>query len=63
MTRYLWHFDPDGWPLERIDTNMGEHVPVVIAPPDESDHSKDRDHPIACRYPKAFGEMLAAASQ
>jgi hypothetical protein len=29
MTRYLWHFNAYGWPLERIDTLTGEHVPVI----------------------------------
>jgi hypothetical protein len=34
-TRYLWHLDADGWPLERIDTLTGEHVPVFNGGPEE----------------------------
>jgi hypothetical protein len=35
MPRYLWHLDPYGWPLERIDTRTGEHVPVFTGGLDE----------------------------
>lgn len=55
MPRYLWHLDADGWPLQRIDTHTGEHVPVVIGPPDESDHRQNGGCPIACDYPKLEG--------
>ena len=57
-SRFLWHLDADGWPSERIDTSTGEHVPVVIGPPDESDHSQDRERPIACCFPRVSGVSL-----
>ena len=53
--RYLWHLDPDGWPLERIDTSTGEHVPVFTGAPDESLHPQDGGRPIACSYPRVAG--------
>lgn len=36
MPRYLWHFDAGCWPLERIDTLTGEHVPVFTGGAEES---------------------------
>ena len=55
MNRYLWHFDLDGWPLERIDTLSGEHVPVFTGSSDESFHRQDGGNPIACSIPKVSG--------
>jgi hypothetical protein len=55
MPRYLWHLDADGWPLERIDTRTGEHVPVITGEPHESLHPQGRGRPIACCYPRAEG--------
>ena len=52
MPRYLWHLDSDGWPLERIDTLTGEHVPVLTVSPDELGHHQDRSRPIACCFPR-----------
>ena len=45
MTRYLWHFNADVWPLERIDTRTGEHVPVFIGGPEESLHRGEGGRP------------------
>lgn len=53
--RYLWHLDPDGWPLERIDTLTGEHRPVFCGRPDESLDPQDGGRPIACCYPRVEG--------
>jgi hypothetical protein len=55
MNRYLWHLDTDGWPLERIDTSTGEHVPVFSGAPDESLNPQDGGRPMACRYPRVAG--------
>ena len=55
MTRFLWHFDADGWPLERIDTETGQHVPVFIGGPEKSLHPQDGGHTIACSIPKVSG--------
>jgi hypothetical protein len=55
MTRYLWHLDPDGWPLERIDTLTGEHVPVLTGDPDEQEHQQGAGRPIACFFPRVAG--------
>jgi hypothetical protein len=55
MTRFLWHFDANGWPLERIDTETGEHVPVFTGCPEESIHPQDGGRPIACSIPKVSG--------
>ena len=55
MPRFLWHLDSEGWPSERIDTHTGQHVPVVIGPPDESDHPQDGGRPMACCYPRVAG--------
>lgn len=55
MARYLWHFDADGWPLERIDTHTGEHVPVLLGGPDESLHTQGASCPFACRLPRVEG--------
>lgn len=54
MPRYLWHFDPDGWPLERIDTLTGQHVPVFTGRPEELAQAGDR-RPMACSYPRVAG--------
>ena len=56
MTRYLWHFDADGWPLERIDIESGEHVPVFTGGADESLHPQEGGRSIACSIPKVSGE-------
>ena len=53
--RYLWHLDPEGWPLERIDTQTGEHRPVFTGAPDESLDHQDGGRPIACIYPRTEG--------
>jgi hypothetical protein len=55
MTRYLWHFDAEGWPLERIDTLTGEHVPVIAGVRDESLNTKGRETPMACSLPQVSG--------
>jgi hypothetical protein len=55
MPRYLWHLDAEGWPLERIDTLTGEHVPAFTGGPEESLHSEDGGRPIACCYPRVAG--------
>lgn len=55
MSRYLWHFTPDGWPLERIDTLTGEHVPVFTGGLDESLDSQDGGRSLACCYPRVAG--------
>ncbi len=57
--RYLWHLDPDGWPLERIDTLTGEHVPVFTGGPQESLHTQDGGRPMACSFPKVSGVVWA----
>ncbi|AFY27363.1 hypothetical protein [Cyanobium gracile] len=56
MAPYLWHFDASCWPLERIDTPTGEHVPVITGGSEESLHPKDGGRPIACFIPKVSGE-------
>ncbi len=55
MAPFLWHFDAEGWPLERIDTRTGEHVPVFTGRPEESLHPQDGRRPIACSIPKLSG--------
>jgi hypothetical protein len=55
MARYLWHLVPGGWPLERIDTTTGEHVPVFTGGPEESLYPQDDERPIACSIPKVSG--------
>jgi hypothetical protein len=55
MTRYLWHFDSDGWPLERIDTLTGVHVPVFTGGPEESLHPEEDRRPLGCSIPKVSG--------
>ena len=55
MPRYLWCLDPVGWPLERIDTLTGEHVPVLLGGADESLHTQGASRPIACRLPRVEG--------
>jgi hypothetical protein len=55
MTRYLWHFDPDGWLLDRIDTLSGEHVPVFTGGQEGTLHPQDGGRPIACSIPKVSG--------
>ncbi|WP_216913906.1 hypothetical protein [Synechococcus sp. CCAP 1479/13] len=54
MDRFLWHIDPDGWPLECIDTHTGQHVPVVTGRPEELAQAGG-SHPIACLYPRVAG--------
>ncbi|WP_094585110.1 hypothetical protein [Synechococcus sp. BO 8801] len=55
MPRYLWHLDADGWPLERINTLTGEHVPVFTGGPEESLHLQVGGRPMACSVPKVSG--------
>lgn len=55
MARYLWHLDADGWPVERIDTLTGEHVPVITGGPDELGHHQGGSRPIACSFPRVAG--------
>ena len=55
VTRYLWHIDAEGWPLKRIDTLTGEHVPIFIGGPEKSLHRKDGGRPLACSIPKVSG--------
>ena len=55
MTLYLWNFDAEGWPLERIDTFTGEHVPVFTGLHAELHHPKDGGRPLACSILKVSG--------
>ena len=55
MTRYLWHFDANGWPLERIDTLTGENVLVLTGGPEETLHPEEGGWPLACSIPKVSG--------
>jgi hypothetical protein len=55
MPRFLWHFDADGWPLERIDTETGEHVPVFTGGPEESLSPEEGGRTLACSIPKVSG--------
>jgi hypothetical protein len=57
MTRFLWHFDADGWPLERIDTFNGEHVLVFSGGAEESLPPQYGGRPISCWIPKASGVL------
>lgn len=52
MPRDLWHLDPEGWPLKRIDTETGEHVPVFTGQPDEMPLLQSGGRQIACSFPK-----------
>jgi hypothetical protein len=58
MPRYLWHFDPDGWPVERIDTLTVEHVPVFTGGPQETLYPQEGGRPMACSFPKVSGVVL-----
>ncbi|MBW4531537.1 MAG: hypothetical protein KME02_12715 [Aphanothece saxicola GSE-SYN-MK-01-06B] len=55
MSRYLWHLDTYGWPLERIDTETGEHIPVFTGVHEESLRTQDGGRPIACSIRKVSG--------
>ncbi len=55
MTRYLWHLDADGWPIERIDTLTGDHVPVFTGGPQEALYPQDGGRLMACIFPRASG--------
>jgi hypothetical protein len=55
ITRYLWHFGAKGWPLERIDTVTGEHVPVLIGVPEELLRPQDYWSSLACSIPQVSG--------
>ena len=55
MPRYLWHLDPDGWPIESIDTLTGEHVPVFTGQPGERLLPQDGGRPVACCFLQAKG--------
>ncbi|MEA5443353.1 hypothetical protein [Cyanobium gracile] len=61
--RYLWHLDPDGWPLERIDTITGEHVPVILGGAEGQDHHLGGSRPIACCYSRVVGVVSARPRQ
>ena len=63
MTQYLWHLNADGWPLERIDTLTGEHVPIVTGGPDKSILTQDCGRPIGCSIPKASGVEWVCSGQ
>lgn len=54
MPSYLWHLDPDGYPLERVDTHSGEHAPVFTGGPEELDQAGG-GRPMACCYPRVAG--------
>lgn len=56
-TRYLWHLDANGWPLERIDTLTGEHVPVFTGGTEELAQA-GAGRPMACCYPRTEGMVL-----
>lgn len=55
MPRYLWHFDAGGWPIERIDTVTGEHVPVFCGRPAEQALPGCGGRTLACFIPKVSG--------
>jgi hypothetical protein len=55
MPRYLWYLDEDGWPLERIDTRTGEHVPLITGDPDGSLHPRTAGAPSPACYPRREG--------
>ncbi len=55
MTRYLWHLDAGGWPLERIDTVTGQYVPVCTGGTEESLDPQDGGRSLACCYPRVGG--------
>jgi hypothetical protein len=52
MLHFLWYFDADGWPLERIDTETGQHLPVFTGGPEELLDPQDGERPMACCYPR-----------
>ena len=58
MVRHIWHFGLDGWPLERIDTLTGEHVPVFTGEPEVSLPPEYGGRPLACSMPKVSGVLL-----
>lgn len=53
MPGYFWHFDAHGWPLERIDTRTGEHVPLFTGGPQDTLYPQDGGRSMACISPKA----------
>ena len=53
MPRYLWHLDSDGWPLERIDTLTGEHVPVFTASPEDLPPPRKADARSLVPFPRS----------
>lgn len=55
MTRYLWHFDADGWPLERIDTLTDKHITFFTGGSEESIQPQDGGRPMAYSIPKVSG--------
>ncbi len=60
MRRYLWHFDAEGWPLERIDTYTGEHVPVFTGGPEESLHPRGRWAALGLLHSRGLGGGVGA---
>lgn len=52
MIRYLWHLDPDGWPLERIGPFLCGHLPVFPGSAQELAEPGDGRRPIFCSVPK-----------
>ncbi len=61
MHRYIWLLDTDGWPIERIDTLTGQHVPVVIGQPEEGPITRE-SRPIACRFPQVSAMVIGACA-
>ena len=55
MTRYLWHFDAEGMPLESIDTLTSRHVPVFCGRREEMVPPGDDGRPLACSIPLVSG--------
>lgn len=55
MPGYFWRFDAHGWPLERIATLTGEHVPVFTGGLLELADPGDGGRPLACSFSKVSG--------
>lgn len=55
MTCYHWHFDPDGWPHELIDSLTGRHVPVFTGQSEEMLPPQDGERPLVCIFPRTSG--------
>ena len=60
MAPYLWHFDPDGLPLRRLDTLTGQQVPAVASGRREELASPGYGgRPMACSIPLVSGCTLS----